>query len=380
MVKCLKRPSLVALLFVTCFFSLLLAACGDTATPATTTTAATSAAATTTVSAGTTSAATTAAASGTTSAANGPADVVNVVHVPGLFFAPLYVAIDKGYFKQENIDVKLNKAGAGSEVMAFLAQGKIDVGAVGLSAASFNALNKGFDFKVIASAGIAPAKNAPSKFEIRKSLVDSGQIKTIADLKGKKIAVAGGTGAAGAYLAVKALQTGNLTAKDVTFVNLANPDMVTALSNGGVDAALMGTPFSTQALQKGSGTILVDDFAPGYSTTTYMYSGQFIKNKPDVAKRFAIALLKGFRDIQGSNYLSDTNVQIYAKYTGATAAIIRATPPLIYDPNMKIATDSIKDQEQVYRESGWTDYTQALDVSKMYDTSFVENALKVVGQ
>jgi len=310
---------------------------------------------------------------------SGPADTVKVVHVPGLFFAPLYVAMDRGFFKEQNIEISLDKAASGSEVMAFLAQGQIDVGAVGLSAATFNTFAKGFDFKVIASAGIAPQTNGPSKFEVRKALVDGGQVKTLADLKGKKVAVAGGTGSAGAYLAVKALQTAGLTGKDVQFVNLANPDMVQALANGAVDAALIGTPFSTQAIQQGAGAILVDDFAPGYSTTTFMYSGKLIKERPDVANRFALALLKGYRAIQGANYLTDANVQTYVKYTGSTEQVIRATPPFIYDPNMAIKTESITDQEKVYRESGWTDYSQAVDISKLFDSSFADKAVKTVG-
>lgn len=310
---------------------------------------------------------------------SGPADTVKVVHVPGLFFAPLYVAMDRGFFKEQNIEISLDKAASGSEVMAFLAQGQIDVGAVGLSAATFNTFAKGFDFKVIASAGIAPQTNGPSKFEVRKALVDGGQVKTLADLKGKKVAVAGGTGSAGAYLAVKALQTAGLTGKDVQFVNLANPDMVQALANGAVDAALIGTPFSTQAIQQGTVAILVDDFAPGYSTTTFMYSGKLIKERSDVANRFALALLKGYRAIQGANYLTDANVQTYVKYTGSTEQVIRATPPFIYDPNMAIKTESITDQEKVYRESGWTDYSQAVDISKLFDPSFADKAVKTVG-
>lgn len=389
-----SRLRLVYIAVVGLLLSIVLAACGSSAGPTATagsTAAPASAAAarpTTAAAPSTTANATTAsvagsapAPAGATGAAkpNGPADTVKVVHVPGLFFAPLYVAMDRGFFKEQNIEISLDKAASGSEVMAFLAQGQIDVGAVGLSAATFNTLAKGFDFRVIASAGVAPQKDGPSKFEIRKALVDGGQVKTIADLKGRKVAVAGGTGSAGAYLAVKALQTAGLTGKDVQFVNLANPDMVQALANGAVDAALIGTPFSTQAIQQGAGTILVDDFAPGYSTTTFMYSGKFIKDRPDVANRFALALLKGYRAVQGQNYLSDANVQSYVKYTGSTEQVIRATPPFIYDPNMAITTESIKDQEKVYRESGWTDYSQSLDVGKLFDTSFADRAVKIVG-
>lgn len=388
-----SRLRLVYIAVVGLLLSIVLAACGSSASPAATAgssaaPASVAAARPTTAAPSTTANATTVSAAGSapapanaTGAAKpgGPADIVKVVHVPGLFFAPLYVAMDRGFFKEQNIEISLDKAASGSEVMAFLAQGQIDVGAVGLSAATFNTLAKGFDFRVIASAGVAPQKDGPSKFEIRKALVDGGQVKTIADLKGRKVAVAGGTGSAGAYLAVKALQTAGLTGKDVQFVNLANPDMVQALANGAVDAALIGTPFSTQAIQQGAGTILVDDFAPGYSTTTFMYSGKFIKDRPDVANRFALALLKGYRAVQGQNYLSDANVQSYVKYTGSTEQVIRATPPFIYDPNMAITTESIKDQEKVYRESGWTDYSQSLDVGKLFDTSFADRAVKIVG-
>ena len=389
-----SRLRLIYVAVVGLLLSVVLTACGSAASPTATagSTAAPASAATarptTAAAPSTTANATTAsvagsapAPAGATGAAKpgGPADTIKVVHVPGLFFAPLYVAIDRGFFKEQNIEISLDKAASGSEVMAFLAQGQIDVGAVGLSAATFNTLAKGFDFKVIASAGVAPQKDGPSKFEVRKALVDGGQVKTIADLKGRKVAVAGGTGSAGAYLAVKALQTAGLTGKDVQFVNLANPDMVQALANGAVDAALIGTPFSTQAIQQGAGTILVDDFAPGYSTTTFMYSGKFIKDRPDVANRFALALLKGYRAVQGQNYLSDANVQSYVKYTGSTEQVIRATPPFVYDPNMAITTESIKDQEKVYRENGWTDYSQSLDVGKLFDTSFADRAIKIVG-
>jgi len=309
----------------------------------------------------------------------GPPDVVKAVHVPGLFFAPLYVAIDQGYFKEQNLDIQLSNAASGAEEVAFLAQGQIDVGAIGLSAATFNTLNKGFDFRVIASASLGPPSNSPTKLEVRKALVDAGVIHTAADLKGRKIAVAGGTGSAGAYLATKVLQKEGVTAKDVTFVNLANPDMIAALANGAVDAALIGTPFATTAVDMGVGRVLSDDLTPGYSTTTYTYGAKFLKDRPEVARRFTVALLKGYRAVQGDGYLSDANVKAYVKYLGSTEKIIRDTPPLVYDPNMGIARDSVVDQEKVYRESGWTDYKNVLDVTKLFDTSYVEYALKTLG-
>ncbi len=361
----------------------LLAACGDptaTTSPATTavTTAATTSAATT--NAATTSAAITAVAATTAAKPGGPADTVKVVHVPGLFFAPLYVAIERGYFKEQNIEITIDKANSGSEVMAFLAQGQIDVGAVGLSAATFNALNKGFEFKVVASAGIAPDKDNPSLFLVRKALKDDGTVKKISDLKGKKVAVAGGPGSAGAYLAAKALQTDGLSIKDVELVNLPNPDMITAIKNGAVDAALVGTPFSTQILNDGTGVVFAKDWIPGYSTTTYMFSGKFIKDRPEVGKRFMAALLKGVQAIQGSQYLNDENVKAYVKYSGSNDKTVRETPPFVYNLTGLITKENIKDQEKIHRESGWTDYKTAVDVDKMFDSTFAEAGLKILGK
>jgi len=309
----------------------------------------------------------------------GPPDAVKVVHVPGLFFAPLYVAMDQGYFKEQNLDVQLSNAASGAEAVAFLAQGQIDVGAIGLSAATFNTLNKGFDFRVIASASLGPDKNSPTKLEVRSALVDGGIVHSVMDLKGRKIAVAGGTGSAGAYLATKVLQKEGVSAKDVTFVNLSNPDMIPALTNGAVDAALIGTPFATTAVDMGIARVLSGDLTPGYSTTTYTYGAKFLTDRPDAARRFTVALLKGYRAVQGSNYLSDTNVKTYVKYLGSPEKIIRDTPPLVYDPNMGIARESVIDQEKVYRESGWTDYKTPLDVEKLFDTSYVAYALKTLG-
>lgn len=397
------RP--LAGLLLALLFGLTVAACGDatptsaptTTTVAATTRAATTASATTAASSTTTvasnvttaAAATTAAAPATTAASSaattaavavtGPVEKLKVVHVPGLFFAPMYAALERGYFKEQNIEITLDRANSGSEVMAFLAQGQIDVGAVGLSAATFNALNKGFEFRVVASAGIAPAKDNPTLLLVRKALQDDGSVKKVSDLKGKKVAVAGGAGTAGAYLAATALQTDGLSLKDVTVVNLPNPDMVAALKNGAIDAALIGTPFSTQALSDGTAVTLVKDWIPGYSTTTYMYSGKFIKERPEVGKRFMTALIKGARAVQGSEYLSDENVKAYVKYTGSTDKVIRETPPQLYDLNGLITKENIKEQERIHRDSGATEYKQAIDVDKMFDGTFAEAAIKTLG-
>ncbi len=308
------------------------------------------------------------------------AETVHVDHVPLMNFAPLYVAIERGYFKEQGIEIDLQRVASGTEAMPFLAQGQIDVGAIGIASSTFNSVKRGFDVEIVASAAYFPDKNNPTVVLVRKELMDSGKVKTIADLKGKKVGVAGTAGSTGAYLLSKALETARLKPTDVDMQNLANPDMVTALANGAIDAALIGSPFSQQAVQAGSAVVLLSDWLPGASSTAYLYSAKFIKEHPETALRFMAALIKGSRAMQGDQYLSPENLAAYVKWTGSPEAAIKAASPLRYDPNLTVARESIADQERVDRDNGWSDYKDALDLGQLIDESFGQRAVSALGK
>lgn len=306
-------------------------------------------------------------------------DKVKVAYVAVMNFAPLYVAIERGYMKEQNIETEMQKVASGSEAMAFLAQGTLDAGAVGIQASTFNAFNKGFDLRIVASAALQPQKDGPTVLIVRKDLQDSGKVKSVADLKGMKVAMAGGPGTAGAYFAAKALKEAGLTVKDIEIVNLANPDMPLAIEKGSVDAVLTGSPYSDQILSGGKGMLLAKDLAPGAMTTVFMYSGKFMKERPEVAKRFTVALVKGARAMQGDKYLDSENIKAYLKYVTSTEDAIKKGKPLLYDPDLKIYIDSIKNMEEIYRWAGWTDYVAVIPEDKMADSTFVDHAVKTLG-
>ena len=307
------------------------------------------------------------------------ADKVKAAYVAIMNFAPLYLAIERGFMKEQGIEVDMQKVASGTEAMAFLAQGSLDAGGIGIGASTFNAFNKGFDLRIVGSAAVQPMKDGPTIIIVRKELKDSGKVKSVADLKGMKVALAGGPGTTGAYFVARALKDAGLTVKDIEIVNLANPDMPLAIEKGSVDAALVGPPYSDQILGRGNGVLLAKDTAPGAMTTVFMYSGKFIKERPDVARRFMIALVKGSRAMQGSRYLDPANLKGYLKYVTSTEAAIRAGKPQVFDPDLKVDIDSIKNMEEIFRWAGWTNYASQIAEEKMADTSFAANAVKVLG-
>ena len=312
--------------------------------------------------------------------ASAQAEKVKVAYVAIMNFAPLYVAIGRDFMKEQNIEVDMQKVASGTEAMAFLAQGSLDAGGIGITAATFNAFNKGFDLRIVGSAALQPQKGGPSIIIVRKDLKESGKVKSVADLKGMKVGIAGGPGTTGAYFVAKALKDAGLTVKDIEIVNLANPDLPLGFEKASIDAAFVGPPYSDQIISGGKGVLLAEDTAPGAMTTVFMYSGKFIKERPEVAKRFMIALVKGSRTMQGDRYLDPANLKAYLKYVTATEDAIRKGKPQVYDPDLKVYIDSIKNMEEIFRWAGWTNYTAVISQDKMADSSFAETAVKVLGQ
>ncbi len=308
-----------------------------------------------------------------------PPQKIKMAYVPIMKFATAYVAADRGLFKKYGLDVTLEKVKSGTEAIAFLTQGSVDVGGIAIVTSLWNSWNRGLDIRVIAPGGLEPMKDSPTNLLLSKKAAEAG-VKTRADLKGKKVAAAGGPGSGGEYLVAKALERAHLTIRDVDLMNIGNPDIPAALAAGSVDAALAGPPFSEQAIKSGAATVLATDLTPGLMTVAFVGSGKFIKERPEAAARFVVALTEAARLMQGDNYLSKENLDAYQKYTASTAEALKATQPAVYDPNMQIPVKGLADVERVHRENGRTDYDKPIDLAKVVDETFVNEALAALGK
>jgi NitT/TauT family transport system substrate-binding protein len=309
-----------------------------------------------------------------------PPQPVKVAYVPIMKFATMYVAEARGLFDKYGLDVELERVKSGTEAIAFLTQGSIDVGGIAIVTSLWNSWNRGLDVRVIAPGALEPMENSPTALLVRKQLADEGKVDDIADLKGMRVAVAGGPGSGGEYLAAKALERADLTIRDVELLNIGNPDMPAAMEAGSIDAALAGTPFSDQMVEAGTAQVLATDLTPGLMTVAFVASGKFINERPEAAERFVLALTEAARMMQGEDYLAPENIEAYLTYTNSTEDAIRSGSPVIYDPNMEIPVDGLADVERVHRENGRTDYQEPIDLSKVVDEQFVDKALEAVGE
>jgi NitT/TauT family transport system substrate-binding protein len=321
--------------------------------------------------------------------ASAPARVekVRVAETPAIAFAPVYVADARGYFREQGIELDYEQVAGGADAVPLLARGDVDVNLAAISAGTFNAFERGLDIKIVAPMGILPLHDSSLPLLARKDLVDSGTVKTVTDLRGRRIAV-NTRAAVVEYLLTKVLEREGLALRDVEEVPLAFPDHANALATGAVDGSITAEPFATRALSQGVATKLVAEIAPGKMTTVAMYSGKFIRERSDVARRWMVATLRGTRDVQGpqagvlypEKFYTPENLAVFEQRTGASAQVIRDQVPYTWDPDLELQVDFIYDQELVHIQNGVLQLAQPIPAEQMVDESFVRSAQQALGK
>src|SRR6516165_5744517 len=207
-----------------------------------------------------------------------------------------YVADAKGFFRDEGIEVAMTPFTSAAQMMAPLGIGDLDVGGGTVSAGFYNSVARGIATKIVADQSSMKPGYGYSSLMVRKDLVDSGRFKTLADLKGMKVAIgAPGTGTASALN--EALKRGGLKYSDVDVVYIGFPEHLPAFLNKGIDAAMSNEPTMTLELEQNAAVRIVgnDVTYPDQQTAVVFYSERFIKDRRDVAERFMRAYIRGIR-------------------------------------------------------------------------------------
>jgi sulfonate transport system substrate-binding protein len=128
------------------------------------------------------------------------------------------------------------------------------------------------------------AMTAPNGKTVSFLVHDGSPIKTIADLKGKKVAFQ--KASIGHYLLVKALESAGSKLSDVNAVFLPPPDANAAFSAGSVDAWVIWEPFPTRVVEGHFGHVLVDGDKLRDSANFYTTTRSFVDTHSDVLKIF----------------------------------------------------------------------------------------------
>jgi NitT/TauT family transport system substrate-binding protein len=296
--------------------------------------------------------------------------------------APIFVGVEKGFFKEFGVEPELVYFQAAAPIATALAAGQLDVGATGLTAATYNIVLGGEKLWIVADKGREWPDHRLTAIVVHKDLYEAG-VRTVSELRGKRIAVTQ-LGSTFHYQIGNILEKDGLSLKDVTIVPLqAMPAALEALKGKQVDAVILPQPFPGRAEADGFGRIIAwgGDLFP-WQIATVFYSKKFAADRAR-----AIAFMKGY--VKSSRHYYDAVlsgrmgpaydevVAVTARYTGAPVPVIKLGFPY-QDRNARLWVEDIGRQMAWWQRHGFI--KSAIPLKDIVDTSFVETAVKAIGE
>lgn len=301
---------------------------------------------------------------------------VKCYYQPAMSLAPLVIAYEEGFFKDQGIDLEFVKARDTAEALILLIQNSIDVISGPPTAGMFNAVKNNKVIKLTAgmayytkedtSAGIAITKNKGYKSADVKSLLDG--------LKGKKIGIPI-IGSLADYLIETLLTRNGMIPKDIDLAAMDFPTIVMAMQKDMVSGGFLIEPFITRL--SGFKEISVIYFGQEFNDTPFsfiIYGDTLVNKNPELGLKFMIAYLRGCKQYrQGA---TKRNMEIMKKYFSLDEDTLKTMRWPFVDPEGLFKSKVLEDYQDWLIRKKYID--EKVNVGLMIDTSFLEKGKKIL--
>jgi NitT/TauT family transport system substrate-binding protein len=295
-----------------------------------------------------------------------PTTPPNIVHMP------VHIANDLGLFKKNGLEIKVIELAGGVYTYRATVSGSADVA----SASG--------PFSIVGKAKGAPTKMVLSSSpKLEASMVVNENIKTMADLKGKRIGIQEPGGFAD-VLARGVLRAAKVDPKDVHFVSIATED-VPALVAKQVDTAILHVEQEMIAQSKVPTLHAIArlwEIQPNNLYSVFAVTEKTIKDKRDAVKAF----VKGHMEATRLIYTDRAKVlPIIAKYTKLPPDVINKALDLmvekcIWDPNTGLDPKRVNYTAELMTKVGNIPEGKTPKYDDLVDLSFAKEAMKELGE
>lgn len=295
-----------------------------------------------------------------------PTTPPNVVHMP------VIVAIDLGLFQKHGVTVKTVALDGGVKVFRAMLSGNLDIAQSPGTVTSI-AISKGSKVKAILG----------TIYKFEASMVVRGDIKTMADLKGKRIGIQEPGGFAD-ILSKSVLRAAKIDPKEVNFVSIATEDVPALVANQ-VDTAILHVEQEMLAREKVPSLHAIArmwELQPKQMYTYYAVKDELIKAKPAALQGFVEAVIEATRIL----YSDKARVMpIIVKHTGYPEKIVSDTYDFmvkncLWDANSGLAPDRVNYTAELMTKVGNIDKGKTPTYEQTVDKTFAANALKKLGE
>ncbi len=247
-------------------------------------------------------------------------------------------AINKGYMEEEGITIEMVEFQDGPTIIAAMESGSIDMGYIGQGA---HKLCINGQAKIFALSHISNGD----------AVIGGPDVKTLEDLKGKKVAYSSGTSSED--ILKMGLDSVGMTMEDIQAVDMDASGIVTAMMSGGVDACATWSPNSLKILEDTNNTKLCDNLTfsdTSVSLASWIVTPSYAEANRDKILRFAKALYKGM------DYAADGKYEEVAQF---------------------VADQTKTDYDSVYAQRGDADWLTGKEVAEGAKDGTVEGYYKI---
>jgi ABC-type nitrate/sulfonate/bicarbonate transport system substrate-binding protein len=200
-------------------------------------------------------------------------------------YVPLVLAQERGYMKEEGIDLKFVFMQNAPGLQALIA-----------NTAQFS--GSGSSALVAISKGNAPLKTVfAMNDQVLQWVMVRPNISGLKEMKGKKVATTGVASIA-AYMLRNILAKNGMDPKDIVMIDPGPVNRVPSLLSGAVDAAIVSPEERYATLDQGMKELMFIGKEVKNSWGTFATSERFIKEQPKLMLGFARAVLKGLRVVR----------------------------------------------------------------------------------
>ncbi len=291
----------------------------------------------------------------------------------------VFIAREKGYFREQGLDADLKIMTAAAQVPVAVTSGDADFGVTGLTAGFFNLAGRGA-LKIIGAQSREEKGYQLNAYMVTNKAAEGG-FNSLKDFAGKRLAVTT-TGSTFHYsIGILAAKYG-FDVKSVTLVPLQSlPNMAAAFKGAQVDSTIAPVTVARQLEAEGAGRIIgwVGDETP-WQLGALVTSPKTIAEKRGVVEKFVRAYAKGAHDyhvafnardkdqeVRGPGY--DEAIAILAKVLEQPADRVRVGLPYV-DPEARLNVGDVYNQVEFWQSQALVDRT--VDAKAILDLSFVK--------
>ena len=237
--------------------------------------------------------------------------------------ANVWAATRNGIFKKHGLDVTIVEVPITSQAVSVLQSKSVDV-MLQIPGTMMVAKERGFDLALVGqneTAGVTPPVSNAILVQV------NSPIKTVAELKGKKVATASPRGQSWAAI-LELFQKNGISAKEVQITEAPFPSHADLLRTGGVDAVVALDPFTTQIIKSGYGRplswYLIETVSDQPVGSWWALRSWALEHKETI-KAFQAAVKESHELFNGNPELARKAV---ADFSGLKPELVRDMPPI----------------------------------------------------